>query len=360
MRNLHVANPGQDRSHASGTNGTSDQKRILVGLGEAELDTFFPAGLPQDDERLCWKVLDTKHLDDDSWVEALREFEPEILLSGWSTPKLTEEIIDSPWFKIKYCCHLTGSVRNTLPARAFEKGMLVTNWGRLASTPVAEHALLLTLACLRRLPSWKTVMKLPLDEFIKERASLHTRTLIGKRVGLHGFGFVAREIVRLLRPFEVQVSSYSAGVPTEFFREHDVEPVDSIEELFASNEVIIECEALTPETQGSVGAELLDLLQPKSVFVNVGRGAVVDEDALVQRIKRGDIRVGLDVYSEEPLPLDSQLHDLKDVILSPHIAGPTEDVRPRCGLFALENISRYLRDEPLNSQVDLVAYLRST
>ncbi|QYY34341.1 hydroxyacid dehydrogenase [Ruficoccus sp. ZRK36] len=336
------------------------QKRVLIAAGSVELGYFFPNGLPDSDENLCWKLIDTNGLNQDSWEKSLQEYDPEILLSAWTTPPLTEEIVDSPWFGVKYCCHLAGSVRKVVPESVFGKDIIVSNWGTLASAPVAEHALLLTLACLRRMPTWRTTMQTPREEYVRSKANLNTRTLIGKRVGLHGFGLVAREIVRLLKAFNVTISAHSEGVSPEYMQQHDVTPVDSLETLFAENEVLIECEALRPDNKGCIDASLINRLPSGAVFINVGRGALVDEDALIQRIRRGDIRVGLDVFESEPLPHHSPLFELDDVVLSPHIAGPTQDIRPSCGVFALENINRYLHGEPVLAQVDLAAYLRST
>ena len=139
---------------------------------------------------------------------------------------------------------------------------------------------------------------------------LETRTLRGKRVGLHGFGSIARELVGMLRAFGVEISSYSWGVPTGLFERYGVRECGSLQELFSGSDVLIECEALTAHNQGTVNAAMLRRLPAGAVFINVGRGHVVDETALVQVAAEKGLRLGLDVYCEEPLPASSPLRAL--------------------------------------------------
>ncbi|MGE9293064.1 MAG: hypothetical protein ACQKBW_05580, partial [Puniceicoccales bacterium] len=136
---------------------STTEQRILLVINEQEFLSFLPDGLPKDSANVCWKALFSNEIDRSEWAEILKDFAPTILMTGWSTPALTDEIIESPWFQVKYICNLTGSVRRVVPQLALKKGILVSNWGTLASTPVAEHAILLTLASLRQITRWKDV-----------------------------------------------------------------------------------------------------------------------------------------------------------------------------------------------------------
>lgn len=294
----------------------------------------------------------------ESWEKLLRALRPEVLVTCWSTPPLPEEWISALDCPLSYVCHVTGSVRGVVPRSFLERGGHVTNWGQVAGREVAEHALLLAMAALRRMPGWRRVRVT--GDGMPATAQLRTRTLYGRRVGVHGFGKVARSLLQLLKPFDVEVSAFSEGVPPAFMRAHQVRPCASLEELCACSEVLFECEALTPESRGSVNAEVLSVLPDGAVFVNVGRGQVVDESALVREAARGRLLVALDVAEAEPPQCDSPIGVLPDVILSPHIAGPTYEHYARCGEFALENIGRFLRGEPLEAEVDLDIYDRST
>jgi phosphoglycerate dehydrogenase-like enzyme len=297
----------------------------------------------------------------DAWaVESLQRWRPEIILSGWSTLALPREWIMSSECSLRYVCHLTGSVKALVPRCFFERGGMVSNWGRLVADTVAEHALLLALGALRNLGSWRDVIGN--NDFTRESAQLGTRTLFGRQVGIHGFGGVAQALVRLLRPFGVQVRSYSEGVPSQVFSNAGVDRCASLRELFSQSDVLFECEGLTDASRASVNAEILSALPDKAVFVNVARGQIVDEPALLQEAKRGRIRLALDVVSQEPLLPSSPFFGVPESIFSPHIGGPTSDLYPGLGEHAVENIERFLRGEKLipGSQVSLDSFDRAT
>jgi phosphoglycerate dehydrogenase-like enzyme len=100
----------------------------------------------------------------------------------------------------------------------------------------------------------------------------------------------------------------------------------------------------------------LRLIRPGGIFVNVGRGAIVDEDALHRVASEGTIQFGLDVFAHEPLPVDSPLRGLRNVSLTPHIAGPTTDRRRDAGAFAVANLAAYAGGNPLRGLVTPEVY----
>ena len=116
----------------------------------------------------------------------------------------------------------------------------------------------------------------------------------------------------------------------------------SLDEVLSRPDVVVCTAPLTPATRGMLGARELELLKHEAVFVNVSRGAIVDSDALIARAKRGDIRVSLDVFEPEPIPADSEIRNLPNVFLSPHIAGVTAACRPRFFSFMVDEIERLL------------------
>jgi len=211
---------------------------------------------------------------------------------------------------------------------------------------------------LRRAGDWNTRMHR--DGYWINGSIARTSSLFGRRVGVHGFGNVARELVRLLQPFGVLVSAYDPYVSPELFASQDVKRLASLEALFNGNDVIVELAALSPETQGSVRSEHFSALPDGAVFVNVGRGAVVEEKALLEEAKRGRLFIGLDVFHEEPLPADYPLRGLPNVILLPHVAGPTPDRRVDAGAFGLANLRRFIKGLPLEGVVTRESYERST
>lgn len=333
--------------------------RVLFALNAIEREAFFPDGvgsLPGAD--ILWRA--DGPLAPDAWAALCEECQPAVLVSCWSTAPLPASLA-APGSSLRYVCHLVGSARSLVPRSYLERGGLLSNWGPLAGDTVAEHALLLALAALRRQPAWLPLIHAPQPKpWRSGTMRLRPRTLIGRRVGIHGFGHVARALVRLLRAFDVEIRAFSPGVPAQLMREAGVIPSASLLELAAESEVFFGCEALTARTLGSIDAAVLAALPDHAVFVNVGRGPVVDETALLHAASDGRIRVALDVVSIEPLRPDNPLLRIPDVILSPHIAGPTYDRFAECGRQALSNLRRFLDGAPIESRITLELYDRAT
>lgn len=334
----------------------STAPKIFFALSDEERRLFFPASQSPKLPDAEWT--DVHGIGRNAWTHLLRTASPRVLVTGWSTPALTPAHLVSGGGSIDYVCHVAGSVRHIVSLDMIKAGLKVTNWGTLIAPQVAEHALLTILALMRNLGLWRTALTGGHDPIPAER--LGTRSLHGKNVSIHGFGAIARELIRLLRPFGVKIRAYSAGVPDALIREHQAVPATSPVELAENADVFVTCEALTPTTKRSIDADVLAALPPGAVFVNVGRGAVVDEEALAEAAKTRGLRVGCDVFSFEPLPADSPLLALPGAILSPHIAGPTLDAYASCGRHALANIQRYLEGRPLEGLVTSEIFPRST
>jgi phosphoglycerate dehydrogenase-like enzyme len=193
-----------------------------------------------------------------------------------------------------------------------------------------------------------------------KNGSAETASLFGRRVGLHGFGLVARELIKLLAPFGCAVSAFAPDVDAAIEARYGIRRAASLEDLFSQNDIIVELAPLIPATTGSVTEKHLRLIPPGGVFVNVGRGAVVDEPGLVRVAHEGLINMGLDVFTLEPLPIDSGLRGLANVTLTPHLAGPTTDRRRDAGTFALENVRAYAEDRPLQAVITPAVYDTTT
>ena len=300
-------------------------------------------------------------LENGQWgIERFTETRCQILVTGWCTPPLPQALIEHPDFSIRYICNVTGSVRKCVPRQFLERGGILTNWGGIAAPYVAEHALLLALAALRNQSAWRTGVDLSEQCGITANDHILTRTLFGRRVGLHGYGRIARALINLLRPFKVEIFAFSSGVPYHVMEADGTKPCGSLHELFKNSEVLFECEALTPGSEQSVSRQVLAALPDQAVFVNVGRGLLVDEAALLEAARRGRIRVALDVMSSEPLRSSSEFYKVANTILSPHIGGPTRDRYEECGALALENIHSFLKGESMKNLVTLEDYDRST
>jgi phosphoglycerate dehydrogenase-like enzyme len=256
--------------------------------------------------------------------------------------------------------YLAGSVKKLVPRKLIENGLLVTNWGNAISRTISECGLLLILTAMRRSGYWNVAMHR--DGAWKDGMKTITQSLFCRSIGLHGFGAIAQEMIPLLRPFDVSISAFSPSVPDAVFQKYGVTRSTSLEHLFSQHDIVVELAPYTEKNHHIVTEKLLRSIRPGGTFINIGRGAVVDEAALIRvaRDRAADLQIGLDVYETEPLPKDSPLRGLPNVALLPHIAGPTKDRRQDTASFAIENLQRFLQGKPLESMITLDVYDRAT
>jgi phosphoglycerate dehydrogenase-like enzyme len=177
---------------------------------------------------------------------------------------------------------------------------------------------------------------------------------------LHGFGGISQQLVPMLQPFTRLIQTYSPRVPDSVLARAGVQRAKTLEQLFSTSEVVVELAAATPENHHLVTEEHLRMIPAGGVFVNVGRGCVVDEAGLIRVAGEGRLQIALDVFEQEPLPVDSPLRGMPNVTLLPHLGGPTRDRRRDSGRLALNNLRAFLRGEPLEAVVTRDVYDRST
>ncbi len=204
-----------------------------------------------------------------------------------------------------------------------EKGIpLYVNQG-VNTESVAEHTLLLILACLRHLTAIhkNTVSGI----WRKQQQGVQTGELKGKTVGIIGMGNSGQALVRLLQPFGVHVLYNSHSRKEALEREYGITPA-SLEELLSQSDIVsLNC-ALNAETKGIINADSMRTMKSGAILVNTARGALVDTAALARALESGKISfAGIDVHEKEPIPDDYPLRPLDNVILTPHIAGVTRD-----------------------------------
>jgi phosphoglycerate dehydrogenase-like enzyme len=200
-------------------------------------------------------------------------------------------------------------------------------------TPLGEWALLGILALTKNLP------RLEADKRAHRWAHYPVDEARGTTVLVVGFGEIGREVARLAEAFGMTVVST---------RRDD----GDLDELLPRADSVGRVLPLNEETRGLFDRRRIELMKPGSIFVNIGRGAVVDEDALIDALRSGHLRgAALDVYATEPLPADSPLWELDNVILSPHTAAQSIHENERIVELFIENLRRYLAGEELRSRI---------
>jgi phosphoglycerate dehydrogenase-like enzyme len=323
----------------------------LLLVATPDEQTKFLSGTALSDLRALaaeFRLLDPTGHTPESFARELTAFNPEVVVCGWSTLPMPATLPP----RLRYVCYLTGGVRNLVTRGHLERGLLLTNWGSAISRTVAECALFHTLACLRLAPRW--TLMIHRDGGWRDGWE-QAGSLFGRRVGIHGFGQVARAFLQLIQPFGCAVSISAPDVTDTVAAQLGVRAV-TLDALFADNDVIVELAPLNPVTRGIVTERHFRLIRPGGVFVNVGRAAVTDEAALLRVAKEGKIQVGLDVFVDEPLPVTSGFRGLPNVSITPHIAGPTLDRYVDASAHALRNLRAYAADQPLEAVITPATY----
>jgi D-3-phosphoglycerate dehydrogenase len=151
--------------------------------------------------------------------------------------------------------------------------------------------------------------------------------LFGRTIGIVGFGLIGQEIARLGRGFGMTVLVYDPYVSHSDLDAYNAQPVDLLD-LAARSDIVAVAAKVSPETRGLISASVLRTMQPTAYLVNIARAAILDYDALFDILKAGTIAgAALDVYPVEPLPADSRLRTLDNVVLSPHLGGASTGCR---------------------------------
>lgn len=226
-------------------------------------------------------------------------------------------------------------------AACFERNIRVLSCAPAFAPAVAEMALGLALAAARRFVwndadfrtgggNWSHT------DFPDPTASEGTFTLYGKKVGLIGFGGLARSLMPLLRPFGCSVQVYDPWLTDTWLRSQGVEPV-AIEELLETSRFVFVLAVPAAGNRAFLDRSLLEHIRPDAVFLLMSRSHVVDFDALTDLLMAERFRAGIDVFPEEPLPLDHPIRKAPNVVFSTHRAGAISE--------ALLNIGRIVADD---------------
>ena len=227
---------------------------------------------------------------------------------------------------------------------ATDAGVLVANVPGANANTVAEHAIFAAIGLLRRFRAMDTALRQ--QGWTAGRAfSDHGSDLGGRQLGIFGFGNIGRAVNRIAQGFGCRVAATTRRPET---LPPNVLPLD-LDALTATSDVLVLCCPLTDATRGAISAERIASMKHGSVLINVARGPVVNTAALVSALQSRRISAALDVFDTQPLPETSPLWSLDNVILTPHMAGITEDSMLRMGQMAADETLRILQgDLPIN------------
>lgn len=266
----------------------------------------------------------------------------EVVIGNWGVPRFTPELL-AAMPALRLVCYAAGSVRAFVTPEFWQRGIKLTTAVAANARPTATFAEAMILLSLKQ--TWFYLREPRADwAYLRDTASsgVHRAT-----VGIIGLSRVGREVIRGLQRHEVRILAHDPTVDAAEAARVGVE-LTPLPELFARSDVVSLHAPLLPQTTGLVTGELLRRMRPHATFVNTARGAIVREAELVAVLReRPDLTAVLDVTDPEPAPADSPLRALRNVVLTPHIAGARHREIELLMRVALDELERHLRDEPL-------------
>ena len=264
-----------------------------------------------------------------------------------------EQFLAAP--KLRWIHSTSAAVHQFMFPELVNSDVILTNAREVHGPVVAEHVMAMIFATAKRLPQ---DVRFQQTHFWGQDAlllqHLCPREIAGATLGLVGLGSIGRTVAR---------HAWAMGMHVISVREHatlpkpeyvdEVLPRSQLHELLARADYVVLSVPVTSETRGMIGHEQLARMKRDAILINVGRGPLIDETALIEALRGRKIGgAALDVFEKEPLPGDSALWDLDNVLITPHTAGMTEKLWDRHYELFAENLRRYLAGQPLLGLVD--------
>jgi len=232
--------------------------------------------------------------------------------------------------------------------------VIVTNSGDVHGPVVAEHAIALLLALAKRLPqSMRYQAKKQWAQEILWEQQPRPREVSGATVVVVGMGSIGREFTSRAKALGMKVLAVREKPEKGLGGADAVYGPSQLESVLSQADYVLLCIPVTPATTMMINRDRLGRMRPDSYLINVGRGSLVDEDALVEAIQNGMIAgAALDVFNEEPLPARSPFWNLENVLITPHTAAVTDRLWERHYQLICENLNRFLESRPLLNLID--------
>ena len=297
--------------------------KALVAINQDKtFDTFFTKSnieFAKSLGEIVW--LDTAKESIDDLKEKIKDCDTYI--TCWGSPALTPDILEcAP--KLKLLTHLGSTVAPVVCDEVYERGIKVISGFDYFSKSTAEGAVAYMLAAMRNIPFYNDRLK---EKRIWREIDDYTDSVIYKKVGLVGYGGVGRYVAKMLSTYDVDMKvSARRELPEEDKKLFGFTQC-SMEEIFETCDIISIHLAYNNSTHHMIDDTLLSKIKPGALLVNTARGAVIDEEAMIKHLEKGDFNAALDVYSQEPINMDNPMLSLPNVLMLPHQAGVTVNLR---------------------------------
>lgn len=253
---------------------------------------------------------------------------------------LDKSVLASPNLKWIHCCR-AGVEKSAVP-EIFDRGIILTSSSGRSAPALAEHALMFLMALTYDLPMLHRAQAE--HRWAVSREYARKTGMYGKTVGILGLGKTGQEVARLCKGFDMTVLGWRrsrtlADHVDQVFASGEGE---GIEEILRRSDYLVLCVELNDDTWHLIGEKELNMMKKGAYLVNMGRGGLVDEKAMAEALGNGTIAgAGLDTFETEPLPQQSPLWDLPNVIITPHITPGLPDKEDRMMGYVFENIKAY-------------------
>lgn len=270
----------------------------------------------------------------------------EVIVSGWGAPLVDADAL-ARMPRLRAVCHAAGTVKPVVTREVLERGVVVTSAAAANALPVAEYTVAAILMAAKMVPQAAARYRAepgwwPL--LADDLGPLRDAGTYGTPVGIIGASLIGRRVLQLLVPFDLELMLYDPYVSDAEASALGARSV-SLPHMFETARVVSLHAPDLPTTQGMVSRPLLESLRPGATFINTARPALVDADALVDVLARGDVHALLDVTDPEPLPAEHPLWGLPNVTLTPHWAGSMGNEQRRLGRSAIDEALRLARGD---------------
>lgn len=234
---------------------------------------------------------------------------------------------------------------------------IITNASGVHPEPIGEHVFAMILSLARRFPRMmraqvKHEWAQPLRPNIVHEV-LQVLEVYGSTVLILGMGAIGQELARLSKAFRMTVLATRRDASQAVANVDELHPASELMSLLPRADIVISTVPLTPDTRQMLDASAFTAMKPGAIFINIGRGQTIDESALIAALQSGHLAgAGLDVFETEPLPENSPLWDMDNVLITPHYAGTTPSYHARGMRIFVDNLARYVQGQPLNNIID--------
>lgn len=305
-------------------------------------------------------LYDEPRLDDES-IAMIRRTALDAIVSLPPAERVAEELRDAEIFfgyhspevfrqagKLKWIQTSSAGMDGVLEPQLVSRGLIICNASGVHAPQVAEMAWALTLTISRNLPVFQRQQR----EHVWQPSDTPLDMADGT-AGIVGLGGIGRYYARVAHAFGMRVLAVDQHEPRKPDHVESLWHLDRLDDMLEASDVVLIACPLTPETRHLIDRRRLALMKPSAILINIARGGIVDEAALIEGLNSGHLTgAGLDVTETEPLPRESPLWDAPRLVISPHCAGTSSHRNRRLTRFFCENLKRYIAGEKLLNAID--------